>query len=188
MSQMAVLFISTMSAPDAACEELWSGTASDLSRQGIAVSTSVDGWPSDHWRVQNLKAAGVDVKSRPTHYTLWQRGWNYIFFRGKSKALFEVESLLRRGLPKLVVFSEAFAYPPIELIELCVFKNLPFVTITNGNYEETWPFDILADRYRKAFSLALRCYFVSKATLHLTEKQIGCELSNAEVVWSKYTM
>ena len=187
MSNKRVVFISSF-IPDAASEELWSRTAVDLAGQGFSVSASVAGWPPHHWRVQNLKAAGIHVQSRPTHYTLWKRGWHYIFSRGTPKAAIEVEKLLRTGLPKLVVFSEPFAYPPIELLELCVSKNLPFVTIANGNYEETWPFDVNADRYRNAFTVALRCYFVSKANLRLTEKQIGCELSNAEVVWSQYNV
>ena len=101
---------------------------------------------------------------------------------------FEVKSFLRTVSPQLVVFSEWFAYPPIELLELCVSKNLHFATIANGNYEETWPLDQYAEQYRNVFAKARRCYFVSKANLLLTEKQIGCELANAEVVWSKYNV
>ena len=39
-----------------------------------------------------------------------------------------------------------------------------------------------------ALSLARRCYFVSEANLRLAEKQIGCELSNAEVVRNPYNV
>jgi glycosyltransferase involved in cell wall biosynthesis len=185
MPDNGVLFISTMGVADAACEELWSQTAIDLSRQGIPVSASVNGWRPDHWRMQNLEAAGVHVQSRPSHYPLWKRGWHYIFFRGKPKSLLQIEKLLRKGLPKLVVFNEGFPYPPIELIELCISRNLPFVTIAHGNYEEMWPIDATAARYRQAFAVALRCFFVSKAVLRLVEKHIGCELNNAEMVWSQ---
>ena len=187
MSANGVFFISTMGAGDA-CEELWSRTAVDLARRGIPVSASVAGWSPDHWRVQYLRAAGVHVQLRPARYALWNRAWYHVFSRGKSKAFIEVEKLLREELPKLVVFSEGFAYPPIELIELCVSKDLPFVTIANGNYEEAWPYDADAARYRNAFAVALRCYFVSRATQGMTEKHIGCELSNGEVVWSQYNV
>jgi glycosyltransferase involved in cell wall biosynthesis len=95
---------------------------------------------------------------------------------------------MRGEAPKLVIFSTGFSFPPIELLELCIANDLPFVTIANGNYEELWPNDDIAERYQKALPLALRCYFVSKASLQLTEKQIGCDLPNAEVVWSQYNV
>jgi glycosyltransferase involved in cell wall biosynthesis len=36
--------------------------------------------------------------------------------------------------------------------------------------------------------MARRCYFVSKANQHLLEKQIACELSNAEVVFNPFNV
>jgi glycosyltransferase involved in cell wall biosynthesis len=187
MSNKSVIFISNEAA-DHASEELWSRTAVDLTKQGFSVSASVPGWSPLHWRVQKLKSAGVHVHSRPTQYPLWKRGWHYIFSRGKATMALEVEKLLRTEPPKLVVLSPGFFFPPIELIELCVSMNLPFVTVANGNHEHLWPSDSFAERYRNAFASARRCYFVSKANLRLAEKQIGCELLNAEVVWSQYNV
>jgi glycosyltransferase involved in cell wall biosynthesis len=187
MSKNNVIFISNEAA-DHASEELWSRTAVELTKQGFSVSASVPGWSPLHWRVKTLKSAGVHVQLRPTQYPLWKRGWHYIFSRGKAKMALEVAKLLRTEPPKLVVLSPGFFFPPIEVIELCVSMNLPFVTIANGNHEQLWPNDEFAERYRNAFSLARRCYFVSKASLRLAEKQIGCELPNAEVVWSQYNV
>ena len=182
-----VIFISDQIA-DHASEELWSRTAVALANQGLSIFASVPGWSPVHWRAQKLKVAGVHIQSRPTRYSLWKRGWYSIFFRGKTKLALEVEKLLRRAPAQLVVFSSGNFLPPIELIERCVALDLPFVTIANGNYEELWPEDELAKRYRSAFALARRCYFVSKASLRLAEKQIGCDLPNAEVVWSQYNV
>lgn len=187
MSGKSVIFISDQPA-DHASEELWSRTAMVLSNEGFSVYASVPGWSPLHWRTQKLRSAGVRVQTRPTHYPLWKRGWYYIFSRGKTKTAIEVEKLLRTEPPMLVVFSSGLFLPPIELLESCISLHLPFVTIANGNYEELWPYDVLAERYRSVFPLALRCYFVSKASLQLAEKQIGCELSNAEVVWSQYNI
>ena len=128
------------------------------------------------------------MQLRPARYTLWKRGWHYVFSKGKSKTVLQVERLLRAMSPKLVVFSSGSPIRRSNCSELCVSKSVPFATIANGNYEETWPFDVDAARYRNAFAVARRCYFVSKANLILTEKQIGYELSNAEVVWSKYNV
>jgi glycosyltransferase involved in cell wall biosynthesis len=58
------------------------------------------------------------------------------------------------------------------------------VTIAHASADVDWIDDTLAERYRVALANAQRCYFVSRANLRLVEKQIGCELSNAEVVWN----
>jgi glycosyltransferase involved in cell wall biosynthesis len=188
MSNEKILFVSSGGA-DHASEELWARTAMELAKQGFSVFASIDGWPPLHWRVRDLRDAGVHLQIRPAHYPLWKRAWNHIFFSAKAKAVLELKKLLRRRAPRLVVFSEGFFKPPIDLIDLCISNNLPFVTVTNGNCEQyCWPVDADADRYRIALSAARRCYFVSNANLRLAEKEIGGELSNAEVVWSQYNV
>ncbi len=182
-----VVFVSTMPGWFAS-EELWGRTAVDMARQGVSVSASVVETVPLHRRLQELKSAGIYLQVRPSHYTLWRRGWDYVFCRGKPKRLLEVDKLLRSDPPDLIVFSDGGPYPPIELLELCVSKNLPFVTIANGHSEYYWPEDQISERYRKVLRAALRCYFVSKANVRLTEMQIGCELPNAEVVWSQYNV
>jgi glycosyltransferase involved in cell wall biosynthesis len=78
--------------------------------------------------------------------------------------------------------------PSIALIELCASKGLPFITVGQANYEGWWLEDELAERYRRALPAALRCYFVSKANRRLAEMQIGCELSNAEVIRNPFNV
>jgi len=90
--------------------------------------------------------------------------------------------------PSLVVLSTGTALPPIELVELCISEKAPFVTIGQANQEGWWPADHDARRYRNALPAALRCYFVSKANLQLAEKQIGCAIANAEVVWNPFNI
>jgi glycosyltransferase involved in cell wall biosynthesis len=51
-----------------------------------------------------------------------------------------------------------------------------------------WPADDLAERYRAALAAALRCYFVSEANRRIAEKQIGCELVNAELVRNPFNV
>jgi glycosyltransferase involved in cell wall biosynthesis len=187
MSKKRVIFIST-GGPGHASEELWWRTAIRLAQQGYAIVASVAGWPLNHERVERLEEAGIYVQSRPERYSLWKRGWHHIFHKSKHKAVLEVQRLLRTNSPNLIIFSEGYTYPPVELLELSVSRRIPFVTIANGNFEHSWPDDDGAERYRNAFSAALRCYFVSNATLRLTEKQIGCQLPNAEVVWSQYNV
>jgi glycosyltransferase involved in cell wall biosynthesis len=48
--------------------------------------------------------------------------------------------------------------------------------------------DHLAERYRAALPEARRCFFVSKANRQLAEKQIGSDISNAEVVRNPFNV
>lgn len=187
MPYKKVIFV-TAGVAGRASEELWWRTAVNLAKQHFAISASVSAWPPSHPCIASLEAAGVRVWSRPKRYSLWNRGWHYIFHKGKRRTVCEVEKLLRAGHPNLVVFSAVLALPPLELLELCIDRRLPFVTIANGCSERDWPDDPYAERYRTAFTAARRCYFVSRANLKLTEKQIGSELPNAEVIWSQYNV
>ena len=125
---------------------------------------------------------------RPASYSLWIRAWHYAFVNHKAKWTLELRKLLRKRRPQLVVFSEGTTYPPIELLELCLSEKLPFVTISHKNWDELWQSDSSAERYRNALGRARRCYFVSEANLRLAERQIGFDLSNAEVVRNPYNV
>jgi glycosyltransferase involved in cell wall biosynthesis len=105
-----------------------------------------------------------------------------MYASNKLSIVIEVEKLFAAGDPALVVFSDGSALPPVDLLEACVSGSLPFVTVTQANVEYWWPDDKLAERYRKVVPIARRCYFVSKANQRLLEKQIACELPNAEIV------
>jgi glycosyltransferase involved in cell wall biosynthesis len=187
MSDNSIVFVST--APQwAACEELWSQAAVELAKQRFSVSASANETSPIDPRIKNLKTAGIRVQLRPVKYSPWKRVWHFVFSRGKGKEVRQVEKLLRTRSPKLVVISEWLTYPPIGLLELCVSKNVPFVTISHIVFETSWLADTDAERYRNALSRALRCYFVSEGNLRLTEKQLGFDLPNAEVVRNPYNV
>jgi len=113
---------------------------------------------------------------RRAEYPLWWRAWKKTFARNRRPADVEVAKFLTTGLPALVVISDAAATPPIGLLEECVARELPFVTISQSNSEYFWPDDSAAAGYRRLMPAARRCYFVSKANQRLFENQIGCEL------------
>lgn len=73
-------------------------------------------------------------------------------------------------------------------MEYCVKQHVPFVTISQANLESLWPDDVTASTYRRLLPAARRCYFVSSANRRLLENQIGCSLSNAEVVWNPFNV
>jgi hypothetical protein len=94
-----------------------------------------------------------------------------------------------RKIPQFVVISDGGPFPPLDLLKMCATQDLPFVIIVQCNHYFWWPGDALAERYRAALAAAaLRCYFVSEANRRIAEKQIGCELLNAELVRNPFNV
>ena len=184
-----VAFVSTMEGYAwGGSEELWSRAALDLRTQGLAVSASVREWKPLHARMRLLSEKGVGLWLRPENYPILKLGWQRIAHRGVSSTALEVRRMLRATKPTLVIFSSGSPYPSIDLLELCMEKGIRFVTIGQANWDTNWIDDEHAARCRRGLSAAIRCYFVSKANLALTEKQLGCQLSNAEVVWNPFNI
>lgn len=180
-----IVFVSTMGEYGwGGSEELWSRAALDLVSQGFGVSASVREWPSLHSRVLDLSERGVDLWVRPLWYSLGQHPWRRLAARRHGPLAFEVKRLISARAPALLALSHGGPFPPLALLELCIAKRLPFVTIGQANWDTLWYNDSSAARYRVALAAALRCFFVSKANLRLAEIQIGTEFTNAEVVWN----
>lgn len=184
LDKKSIVFISTMGrTPWGGSEELWSRAALDLSAKGFTVSASVHGWAPLHERMLALKWHGVDVWPRPPEH-LWALAWRKVFAGDKTSIMTAAAKLISAKRPALTVLSDGANLPPIGLIESCVAKEQPFVTVSQANSDGWWFDDRTADRYRKVLPFAHRCYFVSEANRLLAEKQIGCDIPNAEVVWN----
>jgi glycosyltransferase involved in cell wall biosynthesis len=178
-----ILFVSTqVGDPWGGCEELWSRTAQNLVKTGFDVSASVREWNPLHARVLSLIDTGIEVAVRPARFPMWRRALRRAALRQEGSTTAEVRRLMNSRPPLLAVLSTGAAFPPIELLELCIEKKVPFVTIGNANQDAWWPEDSDARRYRSALPTALRCYFVSRANLLMAEKQLGCVLPNSEVI------
>jgi glycosyltransferase involved in cell wall biosynthesis len=195
-----ITFVSSMGGnPWGGSEELWSRTALELVAQGFRVSASIRDWSPPHPRALALIERGVEVWLRPQAAPLWKHAWRavaaprqmcHLAWRllatpQKTVTAIEAERLLSARPPALVVISEGLAFPPVDLLEFCIARQLPFATIQHANTED-WVLadDRLAERYRIALGAAKRCYFVSQANRRLSEKQLGCRLFNSEVVWN----
>jgi glycosyltransferase involved in cell wall biosynthesis len=184
-----VIFISNMDgSPWGGSEELWAGAALKLVGQGFRVGASVHGWSPLHQRVVDLVKAGVKVRLRPSEYPLWRRAWAKVSKQNIGLADAEVARFLAASAPAVVVISDPAATPPLGVLEECVSRNLPFLTISQSNSEHFWPSDTAAAAYRKLMPAARRCFFVSKANQQLFENQIGCRLPNAEIVWNPFNV
>jgi glycosyltransferase involved in cell wall biosynthesis len=182
-----IAFVSTMiGASWGGSEELWSRTALELKAQGFLVHASVGRRLPLHSRIVNLVERGIEVWFRPEPYPLWKQAHRAL--TGKTPVTLEAQRLFAARRPSLVVISEGNGLPSIDLLELCVEKRLPFVVIQQANVEWLWVPDESAERYRRVLPAAQKCYFVSKSNQRLTEKQIGCELPNAEVVRNPFSV
>jgi glycosyltransferase involved in cell wall biosynthesis len=169
-------------------EELWSRAAVDLAAEGFAVCASVFASSPSHRQVINLTQHGVEVWFRPARYPLQKRAWRALVAPQKTPTTLEVERLIAARSPEFVVISDGAPFPPLDLLEMCATKRLPFVTIIQCNSYFWWPADALAGRYRAALAAALRCYFVSDTNRRMAEKQLACELPNAEVVRNPFNV
>jgi hypothetical protein len=185
----SIVFVSYMTAsPWGGSEELWAGAASHLARDGLCVEASVHGWSPPHARIVRLGVDGVKVRLRANRHSFWWRAWKRAFAATKTPIDIEVSKFLAAGNPALVVISDPVSMPSIRAIQECVTRGLPFVTISQTNSEWFWPEDSFAAQYRKFLPAAQRCYFVSRANRRLFEKQIGCELLNAEIVCNPFNV
>jgi glycosyltransferase involved in cell wall biosynthesis len=106
----------------------------------------------------------------------------------KTSTTLEVERLIAARSPDFVVINDGAPFPPLDLLEACAAKRLPFVIVVHCNQYFWWPADDLAERYRAVLGGALRCYFVSDANRRIAEKQIGTELPNAEIVRNPFNV
>jgi glycosyltransferase involved in cell wall biosynthesis len=161
-------------------EELWTRAAVSLAQQGVPIAASVHGWPELDRRIVDLRRAGIDLRPRPVKpslMTLVRRRLS-----GKTPIVFDIEGSFGRMSPSLVLISNGYAFPPIELAEMCIARNWPFVTLAHSNFSGWWIGDELAARFRTVLPLARQCLFVSEANRRQAERQIGQEIGNARIV------
>jgi glycosyltransferase involved in cell wall biosynthesis len=185
-----VLFVTTPHLdPWSGAEELWSRTAIELVSQGVPVSASVWEESLECPRMRELQARGVDLCPWPRQYSLRKHPWKRLRSWHNGAVAFAVERLLDAGTSAIAVLSDGGILPPIQLLELCVAKRIPFVTISHAGSEAVSYFDDdLAKRYRAALAAALRCFFVAQRIRLSAEKQIGGELANADIVRNPFNV
>jgi glycosyltransferase involved in cell wall biosynthesis len=124
-----------------------------------------------------------------TDRTGWvKHPWRRLKLGRNGSVVFAAKRLLDARTPAIAILSDGDTLPPIELLELCVAKRIPFVTVSQAGSEAFCYDDDLAKRYRAALAQALRCFFVAQANRWMVEKQIGGELANAEVVRNPFNV
>lgn len=186
------VFFSSCSHPWGGSEELWAGAAALLAEGGHSVTifkTCVD---PKHPRIRRLLALGCHIRDLhqvclPCRIRL-PRSLARLTGRGLTQRA--IRPLVRTHLtglnPDLVVVSQGANFDGLAYSELCRISGRPYVIISQKATDYLWPADRNRMMMRSVFQAALRCYFVSRHNLHLTESQIGETLTNAEVVCNPF--
>ena len=182
------VFFSSCSHPWGGSEELWAGAAALLAEGGHSVTifkTCVD---PNHPRIRRLLALGCRI--RDLHQVCLPHSIRLprplVRLTGRGPAQRAIRPLVRTHLanlnPDLVVISQGANFDGIAYSDLCRISGRPYVIISQKAVDYLWPSDKDRVVMRSVFQSALRCYFVSRHNLQLTESQIGETLMNAEIV------
>lgn len=173
-------------------EELWAGAAALLAEGGHSVTifkTCVD---PNHPRIRRLLSRGCHIRDlHQVCLPYWIRlPRPLVRLTGIGPAQRVIRPLVRAHLanlnPDLVVVSQGANFDGLAYSDLCRISGRPYVIISQKATDYFWPLDKDRIVMRSAFQAALRCYFVSRHNLHLTECQIGETLMNAEIVCNPF--
>jgi glycosyltransferase involved in cell wall biosynthesis len=175
MRSARVGFISSMdSASWGGSEELWSQAAMRLLSEGYEVSASVKQWPEEAPAIRQLRAAGcrIQYRRRPTvRERLLRRVWPDRPY-----------TWLNEFRPQLAVISQGANADGLPWMDACFARRIPYVTIAQAATPMWWPDDRELPCLVDALNRACACFFVSRANIELTERQLATRLPSAEVV------
>jgi glycosyltransferase involved in cell wall biosynthesis len=184
-----VAFISTTSARNLGGSELlWSRSALALLERGVKVAANLRYSQTLHPDIAHLVGAGCQLgmrRRRGMVDRLVQRAFPGRFSRvdaevGRFKWLDRLE-------PHLVVLSEGAPFSLTDWMLACQQKGIPYAIVVHGASGHLWPNGDV-ERHARAYAAALAAGFVSGATRRLVERQLGCSLPNATVVFNPFNV
>ncbi|HLJ27218.1 MAG TPA: glycosyltransferase [Candidatus Angelobacter sp.] len=176
-------------------EELWGAAAARLAEGGHSVTIFQAGVDPNHPRISRLLAMGCQIRDMlhvclPAGIRLPRAlvhlTESLVRLTGRTAAQRAIRPLVRALLakvnPDLVVVSQGANFDGIVYGDLCRISGRPYVVISQKATDSLWPSDKERIMMRSTYKTALRCYFVARHNLELTECQIGETLVNAEIV------
>jgi glycosyltransferase involved in cell wall biosynthesis len=182
------VFFSSCTHPWGGSEELWAGAAALLAEAGHSITIFKAGVDPSHARISRLLALGCRICDL---HQLCLPSWvrlpkSLVWLTGRAAVQRAIRSLVRARLtylnPDLVVVSQGANFDGLAYADLCRLSGRPYVVISQKATDHLWPRDQERIEMRSTLQAALRCYFVSRHNLQLTERQIGQTLTNAEIV------
>jgi glycosyltransferase involved in cell wall biosynthesis len=104
----------------------------------------------------------------------------------KNYAQKSLDKALRNFQPDLTVVSQGINFDGVYLAEVCRRQKLPYVLVAQKAVDFLFPADAERVAVRAVYEAAVKCFFVSRHNLNLTEQQIGAALPNAEIVFNPF--
>lgn len=176
---MVTLFVSA-NRGGGGSEELWVQTAAAMAGRGDQVMAATTWLPRASRRIQQLRRAGIP------HYELHPsrlgRLMNRVSRGGTSPSAAELRNCLNKVRPSRIVFNSGTLLDGLDLLGVIQGWGVPYLVVTHLVSTDNWPDDRAAEQLVESFAHAARSCFVSGHNLELFERQVGCSLSNSEIV------
>jgi glycosyltransferase involved in cell wall biosynthesis len=178
-----ILFISTNQIWSGS-EELWYNTAIELIKKNYSVSIAVD------YKNNKIYEARDKLKfyyKLSNSFSLFQRIINKIKSFNPPE-YFQLGEKIKFLNPKLIVVSQGGTIESLQMFELFIELQIPFVIITQLA-TKTHLLRLNASnhqRYIHVYEKSIKNYFVSLNNLKLNESMLGYTSSNSEVIFNPY--
>jgi glycosyltransferase involved in cell wall biosynthesis len=173
-------FVSTLEDDWGGSEELWHKVALWLAGEGMHVRVNVKGWKADPQPIRQLIASGVDVTRRHG-----RPKWMERFHRLLPE---EPYRWLDQAPTDIVVISQGANFEGQFWASACRRRGIPYALIAQAAGELWWLDDPATDSVRLAYECAAGSFFVSRANLDLTERQIGMTIPRAHVIRNPFNV
>lgn len=175
-------------------EELWARSVPLLVREGARVTVLKHYINREHPQFKKLAGLpGVSLReTRPGYMRRlggkasrvagrFRRRGRRTYAHGSSLTM-HFSHMLRQTRPDLVVVSQAINFDGLPFAEQCRRLAIPYVIVSQKAVDFYWPEPAQRTYMTEVWKNALRCYFVSRHNLVLTEQQFGFHFFNSEVV------
>ena len=169
-------------------EYLWFYTALKFSSSGHEVTISVPRWKEIPELFSELNSKNIELFFN-TDASAFKKLLNRFL---PSTLQYDYKNdgfkFLLKFKPDLVVVNQGGNTGGIDLMEYCIKNKIKFVTISQAANEAKWPTDALNKRLSEAYPKAEMNYFVSRANIMLTEKQIGQKINNSKIIFNPFNV
>lgn len=174
-------------------EELWAGAAHIFAGAGHRVrafKTNIDRREKQIIKLEAANCPVVDLQGLPpkplrllNRFLPHDRQPLHKNYAQKS-----LDKALRSFQPHLTVVSQGINFDGVYLAEVCRRQNRPYVVVAQKAVDFLFPADEERAAVRAVYESAVKCFFVSRHNLNLTEEQIGAVLPNAEIVFNPFAV
>jgi glycosyltransferase involved in cell wall biosynthesis len=186
---LKIAYISTNdTAPWGGSEDLWFESAKQFRKEGHDIVVNVKKWPDDTASIKVLEEIGCKITRRGKRYQKYfvldklKRRLKSLYHGKPANIYSVVYEWLVKAKPGFAILSLEMNTSGFTYMNACINANIPYVLIIQSAGEFFWPGERSSLNLLEGYTHAKKCFFVSRANLRLTEKQLACFLHNAYIV------